>query len=47
MNMSNNIQENRELRKRLERVIKDSKIPLKKKKLGISALRKHMSPRPK
>jgi len=42
-----NNKQTRAIRKRLERVIKDSKIPLKKKKLGISALRKHMSPRPK
>ena len=40
------IEENRELRKRQE-VIKDSKLPFKKKKLGISTLRKHMSPRPR
>ncbi|GEM_PF-5805701 len=42
-------QDSRELRKRLERVIKDSKAPLKQKKLGIKALRMHMprSNRPK
>jgi len=41
------IEENRALRKKMERVIKDSNISLKKKKLGISVLRKHMTPKPK